>query len=331
MNDRFQNEERTIEEALEDLAAPGAWSDGTAEAGVGEVDETLRRLYSETLGLLAYEAEPIAPSAGAKDRLLAALANAGDAGDAPVAEPAATTDDDEDSSVVVTFGARGEGEPAASVASIASEPAPAAAPAPVHAWAHWASLLAAIFAVMAVGLAVFLWRELDRSRESLARLEQEQQQLVAQLSAETQAQRLLAAQSGRLGNLVSVVSTPGVEICPMRPVGDSPLAPGSFAVLYMPPGQESWYLVVSNLKPAAQGVYKVWLTTADGIVPAGAIDMSDQVDGRVTVRIPPGVLEDGDVLGGRMRSATVTLEPAAGAEAPSGPTVLFGNTKMQVL
>ena len=117
----------------------------------------------------------------------------------------------------------------------------------------------------------------------------------------------------------------------MRPVGDSPVAPGSFAVLYMPPGQESWFLVVSNLRPAAQGVYKVWLSTADGVVPAGVIDMADQVDGRVTVRIPPGLLEDGGVLGGKMRSATVTLEPAAGAEAPSGPTVLFGNEKMQVL
>jgi hypothetical protein len=99
----------------------------------------------------------------------------------------------------------------------------------------------------------------------------------------------------------------------------------------MPPGQESWFLVVSNLRPAAQGVYKVWLSTADGVVPAGEIDMADQVDGRVTVRIPPGVLEDGGVLGGKMRSATVTLEPAAGAEVPSGPTVLFGNEKMQVL
>ncbi len=317
MNDRFQDEDRAIEEALEAFSAPGAQVDGA--------DETLGRLYTETLGLLAYDAEPVAPSAGAKERLLAALsAPAGQAvASGSAAGSAAAADPDP---VVVTFGRRPD-EPDATppVETVAGAPSRASN------WSAWASLVAALFAIAAIGLAGFLWRELDHSREALARLEQQQQQLVDQLTSETQAQRILADRTGRLGNLISVVSTPGVEICPMRPVGDSPTAPGSFAVLYMPPGQESWYLVVSNLRPAAHGVYKVWLTTADGVVPAGEIDMADQVDGRVTLRIPPGVLEDGDVLGGKMRSATVTLEPAAGSESPSGPTVLFGNTKMQVL
>jgi len=314
VNDRFEHEDRIIEDALEVFSASDGHSvrsEGSAEPpgmGADGADETLRRLYVETLGLLAYEAEPIAPPPEVKDRLLAALA-------------APSTDDANDSSVVLAFGPR--------------EDEAATVPSPIQAspsrWTTWASLVAAIFAVAAIGLAGFLWRELDRSREALVHLEQVQQQLVDRLSAETQAQRILADQTGRLGNLVSVVSTPGVEICPMRPVGDSPVAPGSFAVLYMPPGQESWFLVVSNLRPAAQGVYKVWLSTAEGVVPAGVIDMADQVDGRVTVRIPPGLLEDGGVLGGKMRSATVTLEPAAGAAAPSGPTVLFGNEKMQVL
>lgn|GEM_PF-1641286 len=326
MNDRFHDEDRTIEEALEGFDGFGAPS-GEAPAPGGP-DETLRRLYTEAFGLLAYEAEPAIPRPESKARLLAALTPGGSAaGEGTPGRADGVAQEAEEPSVVVAFGPREEEK--ASAAGAAQSAVPAAAGAPTR--RNWASLVAAVFAVLAFGLAAFLWVQLDQSRATLTRLEQEQRQLIDTLTAQTQTQQVLASQAGRLGGLVSVVSTPGVEICPMRPVGDSPLAPGSFAVLYMPPGQESWFLVVSNLRPAAHGVYKVWLTTADGPVSAGVIDTADQVDGRVTLRIPPGILEDGKVLGGRMRSATVTLEPAESGDAPSGPTVLYGNTKMQVL
>lgn len=291
MTDRSDREDRALQEVLAELdlaepvSAPGTGGDDRSQ-------EDLRRLYRETLSLLAYDAEPVEPRPEVEDRLMAAL-------DAHEASEERT-------------------EPAPVPSGRDDRRAPTKA-----GGASWASLAAAVIALLALGLAGVLWVELDRSREALARLEQEQHELTARLEVgET-----LARDAGRFEELIQVVSTPGVEICPLRPVGDAPLAPGAFAVLYIPPGSRSLYLVASDLEPAGRGLYKVWFNTPEGARPAGVIEVGeDGLGERTTLRIPPGLMKEGPML-----SVTVTLEQSPDVDAPTGPMVLYGEEKMQVL
>lgn len=296
MNHGPHGEDLTIQEMLAALEA-GAGSGSARPAGPAEpsssADETLRREYLEALGLLALEAEAVAPRPEVKDRLMAAISGEGRVAVEPAAPPAPAS-----------FEARRE----ATVYQVRRAP--------------WWSLAAAVLALAALGLAGMLWVELGRSRGALAQLEQEQQRLVGRIEN----QEAVVQEAVRLGSLVTVASTPGVEICPMRPVGDQPMAPQAFAVLYMPPGQMDWYLVATNLKPVPDGVYKVWLNTDGGSMPGGVMEGNPLTIGQMSVRIPPGVFEQGKLL-----SVTITLEPAAEVEAPSGPMVLFGDEKMQVI
>lgn len=321
MTDRPDSEDRALQEVLgafgvaetepgEDPGPPPGTEDpGTADDT--RSDETLRRLYLETMSLLAYDAEPVEPRPQVKDRLMAALgspARAGEEGAGSGAEPPGR------SSAVVPFEERVEER----AGGRDDRRAPAKA-----GGVSWASFAAAVIALLALGLAGVLWVELDRSREALARLEQEQQELTARLEMG----EILARDVGRFEDLVRVVSTPGVEICPLRPVGESPLAPGAFAVLYIPPGSRSLYLVASDLEPADRGLYKVWFNTPGGAMPAGVIEVGEGALGeRTTLRIPPDLMDAGSML-----SVTVTLEQSPDVDAPTGPTVLYGDEKMQVL
>lgn len=306
MSERPHSEDLTIQEVLATLdAATGPSSADAAEPAEpsGAIDEVLGREYAEALGLLALDAEPVMPRPEVKDRLMAAIARSDRAGR------------DESSSSEVA-------EAALPSEPLPFEPRRREAPAPRTHRAPWWSLVAAVLALAALGLAGMLWSELDRSRGALAELEREQQQLVDRIEQ----QEAMVQGAVRLGSMVTVASTPGVEICPLRPVGDRPVVPGAFAVLYMPPGQMDWYLVATNLRPAPDGVYKVWLNTDDGSMPGGVMEANPLTSGQMSVRIPPGVFEQGKML-----SVTITLEPAAEVEAPSGPMVLFGDEKMQVI
>lgn len=301
MNDRSRDTDRTVDEILDAFQEGGTAP--RESAGSTEAEETVRRLDTEALGLLAYAAEPALPRSEVRSRILAAIAAEGETGSAESAPGAAAP-------LPVERG----GESRERDGKRASRRA------------FWAGLVAAGFALAAFGLAAALWVELDRSKETLARLAQQQEVLETRLAERERAQQTLVRQSDRRARLMRVASTPGVEICPMRPVGESPLAPRAFAVLYMPPGEESSYLVVSELAPAEGGVYAVWLNTPDGPIRVAVIDAGDRADGRTTVEIPPDVMRQG-----RMLSAIVTLEESRETETPEGPTVLFGDEKMQLL
>ena len=68
------NGEAPTMEDLTILAALEGWIDAPPGAPrQDETTETLSRLYIEVLGLIPYELAPVSPSAGAKDRLMAAV------------------------------------------------------------------------------------------------------------------------------------------------------------------------------------------------------------------------------------------------------------------
>jgi hypothetical protein len=277
--------ERALAEELYDAPAQGA-------ADTGDVS---RRLSVETLGLLAYAVEPAAVRPEVKGRLMEAL---------PPRTPAA--------------GEAVSAEPRSSVVPMVSARAAEAPPAALAARRPWWSAVAAVLAVAALGLAGWLYLQLDHSRAALARAELDRAQLTDRLAQqEAQIRKMRGS-----GNLVAAVATRGVEVCPLRPVGD--MAPGAFAVLYMPPGDDTWYLVASNLEPTATGSYKVWLNTKDGPMPVGVIEPGKEA----SLTFPAELAYEH-----HMQSISVTLEPERDAEAPkpSGPQVLYGDEKMQVL
>jgi hypothetical protein len=71
VNGEAQTEDLTILAALETLERG---IDAPRDAArLDEASETLSRLYTEVLGLVPYELDPVAPSAGAKARLMAAV------------------------------------------------------------------------------------------------------------------------------------------------------------------------------------------------------------------------------------------------------------------
>lgn len=307
MSEPYSREDETILATLETLEAdPAAGSPELAAEGAGpaggaqasEADETLRRLYVETLGLLPYALEPVAPRQELKERVMAALA-----GEAHAARPAAA---ERPASRVVPIGAGRK--PA---------PVPGAPTQPRH---SWLSAAAAVVALAALALAGVLYLQLDRTRNALAELRLERGQLSTRLDAQEASLRQLR----KMDELVSAVATKGVEVCPLRPVGDNPMVPDAFAVLYMPPGDEHWYLAASNLRPSGGGIYKVWLNTADGPMPVGVIGPGNEA----SLMFPAKIATDHHMV-----SIIITLESEAQAKAPmpEGPQVLYGDEKMQVL
>lgn len=312
MNDDPHREPRAILEALavleaqapeEVLAAPAQEGPASAE---DEARETLRRLSVETLGLLAYDAEPVEPRAGARERLLSALRAEG-------AQPELADD-----TRVVPLSKTSE---APAAARPDPRPAPPRPSRREPRRAPWLATLAASLLLLAVaGLSGWLYLELDRTQTALARLETERERLARRLDA----QEDLIRRTGGSGELLRAVATPGVQVCALRPVGDPPMMPRAYAVLYMPPGSDEWYLLASNLEPP-QGVYVVWLNTPDGALRAGVLEAGEA--DTLEFRLPPPLAERHDL----MLSIAVTVEPSPDIPQPEGPMVLFGDERMTVL
>lgn len=308
-------EERVILKALQVLEVE-APERGLEEAvGTGsDADATLRRLYVETLGLLAWGAPEAAPPERAKSRLMEAIAIR------PRLNGVSTR--------LAPAGSAATGpSPAAEVVPLASARRPAQAPAPAvtetapsRRGTRWLAALAAVLAAAGLGLAGWFYVQLDRTQETLARLQGERTRLAERLDQQEE----LIRRSAGMGRFLSAVSTAGVEICPLRPVGDPALHPQAFAILYMPPGSGEWYLLATNLE-RSDGVYKVWLNTPDGAVPVGSLEPGDE--SALEIVLPPDIEQRHEL----MLSILVTLEPVPDPPDPSGPMVLFGDDVIKVL
>lgn len=128
---------------------------------------------------------------------------------------------------------------------------------------------------------------------------------------------------GRLSRELSLVSTPGVEVCPLRPMDAGPSE--ARGLLFLSGPRDRWYVRVANVGPAPEGrVYRVWFVVDDEYHPMGVLraGAGDGVDLSGT-DLPPAE---------RMTAALVTLEPAnAEATHPTGPPVLFGDERMPMI
>jgi hypothetical protein len=284
---------------------------GPDEAARPDEDATLARLYIEVMGLLPYELEPVAPSAGAKARLMALVqgdetqpaatvkvANvaaapavaAGDSRRAPAVLPRSSTQE-----FAVTRRA---------AAGAASRPSRAS---------RWPLALAAAFALALLGLSLWLYSQVDTQRTTIAGLRQELSAERARAEGAIAQARQAESDSLDLRDKFSLVTSPAVLVAPMRPMGQPPLQPGARGVLFVASDHQHWYMALQGLEPVQTGkTYKLWFVADAGTVNAGSFSAQPGAPIELSSKhMPAGT-----------RGVLVTLENDPRATAPAGPEIL---------
>jgi hypothetical protein len=333
LSQETNREDLTILAAIEALERG---DDPTAASGPrgDETAETLARLYTEVLGLVPAELEPVTPRPQARERLLAAIGVAG-AARAVDADPVASTPRQASEPrltpvavPVPPVDAVAAPAPINPVAPIA--PAPAAQPAPVRPvqeprqpyapvprpgplprrQSRWPLALAASLALVFAGTTAWLWIDrVDqdaRMAELLDRVEA-QRRMAGEATAEAEQ---LRNEMGNMRERYALVTSPNVQVMPMRPVGEQPRARG---MLFVGADRQHWYMALEGLEPAGAGaVYQLWWVTDQGILSGGSF----------TAESGEKIQMSADEMPSGTRQAIVTFEPAGIVPAPTGPQIL---------
>ncbi|HEX9940720.1 MAG TPA: anti-sigma factor [Thermoanaerobaculia bacterium] len=295
-NSENHSEDLTILAAVEALErgidAPGG------EPRQDESAETLTRLYTEVLGLVPFALDPVAPSPEARVRLMALIH-----GDEtrPAAEPVRAA---------VPLSASPEARAPRLV------PPGRPAPAVVRRPSRWPLALAAALALVALGLSAWLYLQLGQQRQTIAQLRQEvaaERARAEQALTEVRQVQADARDLQELRERFTLVTSPAVEVSPMRPVGRKPLQPEARGILFVAADHQHWYLSLRNLQPAATGkAYKLWFMTDRGAVSSGHFTAEPG---------KPADLESAHMPAGT-KGVLVTLEDDPQAPAPTGPPIL---------
>ena len=322
MSQETNREDLTILAAIEALERG---DDPTVPSGPrgDETAETLARLYTEVLGLVPTELEPVAPRPEARERLLAAIGEAparrmSEPRPTPVAVPVPPVDGTPvPAAVRPPVGPVPAAQPATAPVRPAQEPRPYAptpyAPAPrpgIRRQSRWPLAAAACLALLFAGTTAWLW--IDRVDQN-ARMAELLDQIEAQrrMSSEaTEEAEQLRNEMGNMRERYALVTSPTVQVMPMRPVGDQPRARG---MLFVGADRQHWYMTLEGLEPAGAGaVYQLWWVTDQGILSGGSF----------TAESSEKIQMSADEMPSGTRQAIVTFEPAGIVPAPTGPQVL---------
>lgn len=298
-------DDRAAERALRALEEGRLPSSG--DGGSSEVDAETRA-YLEVLGLLPYELDERPPSPEVKARLLAAVRDGGGAG-----------------------AVAGEGEPAAApVLPLPEARHRRTPPSPRPAAPAWFRGVAAALVVAVLGLALFsgwLYGEVSQQRQTIARLSQDLDTAARQADTLAGLREELERARRDLSERLTLVATPGVEVCPLRPMPEAERFAGARGLLFLSGTDGEWYARVAHVEPAPEGRrYRLWFRMDGELVSAGTLEPSGEGEDAVELA---GESMPSD---GTMSAALVTLEPAGdGTERPQGPTLLFGDERMDMI
>jgi hypothetical protein len=201
--------------------------------------------------------------------------------------------------------------------------------APVRRRSRWPLALAAALILALLGLSGYLYQGLRQQGETIGRLTQERDQLIAQEREHAQAKSAseaeLARMQGEMTDLqarLAFMTTPGVEISPLRPTGRVPLPADAFGMLFVAADHQHWHLAIKGLDPSGAGrQYQLWFIAPQGAVSGGTFTAAPGAPVHLSsAHMPPGT-----------RAVIITLEPEAGTEAPTGPEVLRAAAPVKVL
>ncbi|HEY8105543.1 MAG TPA: anti-sigma factor [Gemmatimonadales bacterium] len=306
----------------------------------GDAGETLARLYTETLGLIPFALDPVAPSAAVRERLMA-LATGDETQEmsrpapapplptAPTAPAAPTVQTVQTVQATPTVPRPGR----AAVAGSTRTPFP---PLPIpprpRAARRWPLALAAGLVLALLGVSGKLYMDLRQQSGLLTvdatRIDQLERELAgerlrsAQISAARADVDSLRSHFAELEKMFSLVTSPTVEMSALRPTGQVDLAKEARGRLYIAEDHQHWYLSVEDLQPSGKGrQYELWFYGDQGPVSGGTFTAEPGQPVHLSSETMP--------LG--TKAILITLEPASGVPAPSGPTVLRGMPPVKVL
>ncbi len=352
MSQEIHPEDQTVLALIEALEQ-GAGLDlvGLADPALGgEAGETLARLYTETLGLIPYELAPIAPSPALRNRIMAVVT--GDETQEvarPEAMPAMpatpvmpatvqtppTLAEIVSSRPLIQSTAQSTAQPAAIPFPLSPplQSVPAAQPAAAARRAgRWPLALAAGLALAFLGLSAWLFlgllqqnRLLEADQTKIDRLQRElngERAHSAEIAAARNDVDRLRSHLGDLEKTFSLVTSPTVEMSALRPTGRVALASQAHGRIYIAEDHQHWYLSVQDLQPSGTGrEYHLWFFGDQGPVSGG------------TFTAAPGepVHLSSEHMPRGTKAIIITLEPAAGVPAPSGPEVLRAAPPIKIL
>lgn len=194
-------------------------------------------------------------------------------------------------------------------------PVPALAPARAARRARVLTWLAAAAALGFASSALLMRGQRDDAREE-TRAAREQAaslgEVNARLGRDLESARIALAEGRSVRDLVG---RPGLRLVSMA--GQKPALNARARALYDPATSDA-LLLVTGLERAPEGkAYEVWVIAGPAPTPAGTFQV--EVDGSALVRLP--WLDETS----RVKGFAVSLEPAVGVPAPTGPIVLLGS------
>jgi len=297
-NGESHSEDLTILAAIEALDrgidAPGA----PRPDELSETD-TLARLYTEVMGLIPYQLEPVEPSPEVRTRLMA-LINGDET--RPAAEVSQVTPP-----AAVPLRASQEVRASRPVSTVQGAAASRRAP------SRWPLALAAVLSLALLGLSAWLFLQVGRQQETIATLQQELDTERARVAEVTEEAERVRAASLSMREKFSLVTSPAVEVSPMRPVGEKPPQPYARGILFVASNHQHWYLSLDGIQPAPTGqAYKLWFVVDQGAVDAGSFTAQ-----------PGAPIElDSKHMPAGTKGVLVTLEADPQSPAPAGPEIL---------
>ena len=308
MNQEVSSEDRTILAALESLER------GSGEPFVpdepsesSDTTEMMARLYTEVLGLLPYELEPVAPRPEGRARLLAAVT--GEPAPAAVLEEETQEIDPQPAPAPRPTPVARPEMPIAPIAPTAPRVGRSAAIAAAPR-RSWPLALAASLVLVLGGLSGWLLQQRAAQESTIEALRTE---LEGERQRAEQAVAAAASASQRMERMrtnFSLVTAPAVTVSPLHPVGEPSRARG---MLFVAPDHQHWYLAVHELPPAAPGRdYQLWWVADDGTFSGGTFD----------TRAGEKMELSSETMPANTRDVMITLEAEGGAPKPTGPEIL---------
>lgn len=282
-----------------------------------EIDQTLRRLYADSIGMLAYGLEPVAPPAGLKASIFSLTVGETTQEVEPIVEAAKP----EPAPKPRTASAPGLFAPVVPLVPAAerreTEVARAARPEPPHPAAPlhrgWVALAAAlVVALVGAGFWIaYLQSELAAQAVRLARAEKE-------WKSEAQ---LARTENRELERRLSLVTSPAVTVFHLKCPGGSGPGATANASVYVSADRKNWGLEVQGLASQPAGrEYQLWFQVGDEMRSGGCFTMQD---GEVALlnpaSFPPGTT-----------GIAISLEPKGGSMRPTSPPILVSREPVRL-
>jgi anti-sigma-K factor RskA len=201
----------------------------------------------------------------------------------------------------------------ARVLALATRPTPAR-PSSVGRPARLPLWLASAASVLLAVSSVVFRAQRDEARAAAEAASRRLAALEGELGQERQVRQSLEQARSEAGRFQELVAHPESRLASLAGLKDAPQARAR--VLFNTGSCEA-VLLVAGLPKAPEGkAYEVWVIGSGAPVPAGVFQVAP--DGSAVFRLP--VVQETS----RVRTFAVTLEPAAGTPAPTGPMMLAG-------